>query len=406
VDRSLLETFKVIFTSEYWLLGSLMGAFFSFFALNRGGVVVFIEIGACFVVINLLLGEYRPREIPFSYWATLGILFYLLVASFLFSNQQFRTKYVIYILRAIFVLFTIHCLSQKQIDLRVYKLLPILWCFSVGWQFAAVKFFKMPFGTYSNPHYLANFMISILPLIVFSFWSADSWYKWVFVIFALMDVYLLLKSGSRPAIFGLTFSSITVIFFFIKSRLKWIGLLAVVFVLGIIYVTNYGGVANHLHDLLSSLKTEERISLWKIALQMLENNSITNWIFGNGIGSYSAIYPDYSGPQFKRYFFPHFHPFGILYENGIIGFFMVFGGFTVAFVMTLRALNKSAGKNISLLLKCMLVIFMCWMIHSSLTVPFYSKYAQYPLGFILGTMLVLINQSNLPTINRTAPAGG
>ena len=71
MDRSLLETFKVIFTSEYWLLGSLMGAFFSFFALNRGGVVVFIEIGACFVVINLLLGEYRPREIPFSYWATL-----------------------------------------------------------------------------------------------------------------------------------------------------------------------------------------------------------------------------------------------------------------------------------------------------------------------------------------------
>ena len=212
MSRSTLETLKVIFTSEYWLLGSLIGAFFSFFALNRGGVVVFIEIGAGFVVINLLLGEYRLKEIPFSYWATLGILFYLLVASFLFSTQQIRTKHFVYILRAIFVLFTIHCLNQKPIGLRVYKLLPILWCFSVGWQFAAVKLFRMPFGTYSNPHYLANFMILILPLIVFSFWTADGWYKWVFVIFVLMDVYLLLNSGSRPAIFGLTFSSIIVIF--------------------------------------------------------------------------------------------------------------------------------------------------------------------------------------------------
>jgi len=34
------------------------------------------------------------------------------------------------------------------------------------------------------------------------------------------------------------------------------------------------------------------------------------------------------------------------------------------------------------------------MIHSSLTFPFYSKYAQYPLGFILGTMLVLIAKGN------------
>jgi hypothetical protein len=115
-------------------------------------------------------------------------------------------------------------------------------------------------------------------------------------------------------------------------------------------------------------------------------------IVGNGIGSYRANYSAYSAPQFKPFFFPHLHPLGVLYDNGMIGLFSVFGGLAAVFVLTIKALQNAPGKSITILLKCMLVIFMCWMIHSSLTFPFYSKYAQYPLGFILGTMLVLLDR--------------
>ena len=51
MSRSKLETLKTIFTSEYWLIAALCGAFFSFFALNRGGVVLFIDAGAVFLLI-------------------------------------------------------------------------------------------------------------------------------------------------------------------------------------------------------------------------------------------------------------------------------------------------------------------------------------------------------------------
>ncbi len=137
---------------------------------------------------------------------------------------------------------------------------------------------------------------------------------------------------------------------------------------------------------------------------MLENNNIIGWIVGNGIGGYRAIYADYAATLIEQVFFPHLHPLGILYDNGIIGLFSVFGGLAAVLVLMIKALKDSPGKSISLLIKCMLVIFLCWMIHSSLTFPFYSKYAQYPFGFILGTMLVLIDQSNLTAKNRKTPA--
>jgi F0F1-type ATP synthase membrane subunit a len=123
--RLRLETLKDIFTSGYWLIASLTGAFFSFFALNRGGVVVFIEVGACFVLLNLLAGEYKLKQIPSSYWAVLGICFYLVLASFLFATHEIRTKYIMYLFRMLFIVFTIHCLSVKEFDSRVYELLPI-----------------------------------------------------------------------------------------------------------------------------------------------------------------------------------------------------------------------------------------------------------------------------------------
>ncbi len=387
-----LSTVKELLTSGYWLIAALTGAFFCFFALNRGGVVVFIDVGACFVLLNLIAGEYKLRQIPLTYWIALAICFYLIIFGFLFASHKVKSNYVMYLLRMLFIVFTIHCLSLKKIDSRVYAYLPAVWCLCICWQFAAVKFFSLPYGTYTNPHYLSNLMISTLPLIVYSFWTADGWYKWGYIPIALMAADMLVRSGSRPAILALTFSSLFILVFFIRTRTRWIGLAAIVLCFAFLYITNYGGAVNHLEELIINLRTEERVSFWQSALQMLEKNNIIDWIFGNGIGGYRAIYADYSAPQFKPYFFPHLHPLGVLYDNGITGLLLVFGGLAAVFVMTIKALKNATHKNISVLLKCLLVIFMCWMIHSSLTFPFYSKYAQYPLGFILGTMLVLIDK--------------
>ena len=306
-----IKTVKEILTSEYWLIASLAGAFFSFFALNRGGVVIFIEAGFVFVMLNLLAGEYKLKQIPSSYWIALAICLYLVISGYLFASHEVKLKYVMYPVRMLFIVFTLHSLSLKKIDSHVYEWLPILWCLSIGWQFVAVKFYNLPFGTYGNPHYLSNFMISILPLIVYSFWVANGWYKWIFILFALLSIDMLLRTESRPAILGLAFSSLFILVFFIKSHTRWIGVLAIVLSFGFLYITNYGGVANHLEKLIVNLRTEERVYFWGSALQMLEENNTIDWIFGNGIGGYRAIYADYSAPQLEKYFFPHLHPLGI-----------------------------------------------------------------------------------------------
>jgi len=404
VNLNFQNKIKEILTSGYWLLACLIGAFFSFFALNRGGVNVFIEAGFFFVLLNLIIGHYKLKQIPSTYWVALAICLYLIISGIFFTSHEVKTKYVMYLLRMLFIVFTIHCLSLKKIDPRIYEFLPIVWCLSICWQFVTVKILGLPFGTFTNPHYLANFVISILPVMVYSFYAANGWYKWLFILFALLACDLLLRTASRTAFLGISFSVVFSLIFFIKTRTKWIGLLLVALVFTILYFSNYGGVADQVKDLLVNLATEERVYFWKSALEMLKKNNMIDWIFGNGIGSYRAVYPEYSSPEFRQFWFAHLHPLEILYENGSTGVLLVYGGLAALFVLAIKTLLNTISENIALLIKCMLVIFLCWMIHSNLTFPFYSKYAQYPLGFILGTLLVLINQSNRFSINPTAPA--
>ncbi|CAB1084235.1 hypothetical protein D1AOALGA4SA_11762 [Olavius algarvensis Delta 1 endosymbiont] len=393
-----------ILTSGYWLLACLTGAFFSFFALNRGGVVVFIEVGACFVLLNLVAGQYKLKHIPLTYWVTLAIACYLIIIGIFFASHEVKTKYVMYLFRMIFIVFTIHCLSLKEIDDRGYKLLPIVWCASICWQFAAVKLFNMPYGTYGNPHYLSNLMISTLPLLVYSFWISGHRYKWIFILIALIAIDMLVRTGSRTAFLAVSFSAVFSLVFFVKSRIKWTGLLLVALSLMVLYFSNYTGVVDRVKELLVNLTEEERVYFWKNALQMLEKNDAVDWIFGNGIGSYRVVYSDSASPQMQPFWFAHLHPLELLYENGVTGLLLVYGGLTGLFFGAIKSMKETIYENAATLIKCMLVIFLCWMIHSNLTFPFYSKYAQYPLGFILGTMLVLIDRSSQSAINRTTTA--
>ena len=76
-----LETLKTIFTHKYWVAATLAGAFFSFFALNRGGVLVFIHATFIFLVLNVATGRYRFKSIPSAYWVMSVICTYFIMVS-------------------------------------------------------------------------------------------------------------------------------------------------------------------------------------------------------------------------------------------------------------------------------------------------------------------------------------
>jgi hypothetical protein len=70
VPRIKFEKIKAIVTSEYWLILTLSGAFFVSFALNSGGIVLFIKLSGFFLMLNFLTGDYRLKRIPASHLIT------------------------------------------------------------------------------------------------------------------------------------------------------------------------------------------------------------------------------------------------------------------------------------------------------------------------------------------------
>jgi O-antigen ligase len=231
----------------------------------------------------------------------------------------------------------------------------------------------------------------LLPVIFYFFWVSTGWHKIVFVAIGILNIDILLQSKSRPAILAIIFSVFFVGIFQTKKRNKWIIILLMVCFCTFIYFTDYAGVSTVIQDLIVNFTKEERWLIWRESWMMLKDNSLVSWIFGNGIGSFRIIYPDYTSvPRFRRIVSPHSYLFGILYESGIAGFILVFGGFALLLISAAKALKTKHNENEKILIKCMLVNLLSWLIHNGFTVPFYSKYSQYPLAFILGTLLAVI----------------
>jgi hypothetical protein len=393
MSRLKLETLKTILTSEYWLIASLGGAFFSFFALNRGGVVVFIDACFVFLLINLLSGTYRLKDIPASYWVTATICGYLLGASALFYPETSHYRWMAYMVRMLVVVFAVHCLSQKKIDDRVKIIYFIVPSVSVFWQFTELHFFNKPTGTFSHSyHYIASFTITLLPVIFYFFWVSTVWHKFFFVIVGVLNIDILLKSRSRPAIIGIIFSAALVTVFSASTKYKWLSVFLMIGFCAFIYFTDYGEVHTILEELIVNLSKEDRWLIWKESWLMLKGNSLFSWIFGNGIGSFRLAYPEFTSIERNKVLVStHSFFIDILYESGVIGALLVFGGFVLLIILALCASKTTVDKNKKILTGCMGVNLLAWLFHSGFTVPFYSKYAQYSLAFILGLILAILN---------------
>ena len=404
LSRSKLETLKAILTSDYWLIASLCGAFFSFFALNRGGVVVFIDACIVFLFINFIFGKYRLKDIPASYWVTVAICGYLLGASVLFNPKTSHYRWMTYMVRMLGVVFAIHCLSLKKIGTWATILFFSLLSLAVIWHSASYWFFHKLYGTYFNPHYLSSFLVLALPALVYSVIITRGWYRFCFVPAVLLDIDLLLRTASRPAVFALAIGTTFFVVFLTKGWRRWGSLALVCIILVGLYISDYGTVYTRFEELIVNFSKEERFHLWTSAWNMLKDNTLTAWIFGNGIGGGRSVFAEYIlDPLLKTYFFPHNYLLEICYDNGIIGAILVFGGLAVLLFYALKSAKQTDNKNIRLLINCMVVAFITWLIHTGLTFPFYSKYSQYSLAFILGTLLKALEypaeQKNKPTLS-------
>lgn len=394
MKRAKSDAIRDILLHPNWILFSLTGVFFFFFALNRGGVNVFFWSGGVFLLVHLAHGDYGINTIPRYHLWLLGICASLVLMSLIFSYAHTDTHRVFRIGKMLVIVFCIHFISRTEAAQHAYSLLGVLLTVSIAWQFVVRSLFGLPYGTWSNPHYLANVSILTLPLVFYYFRTAPKPYYFLFLLLFFMDIDPLFRNASRPAFLALFVSTLFVLTFFTRGRYRWIGLLSVSACLLLLVVTNYGGFFDKLKELVANAVDEERVHIWQYSLRMLQDSSPADWLVGNGIGRSAVILPTYAiaDPLYKDFNFPHNFLIQILFDNGIIGAALVFGGLAFLlylFIKLARTVDDAPGH---LFINCMMAIFLNWLIFTSLTVGFYSKYTLYPIGFIIGTLFVLAEE--------------
>lgn len=198
------------------------------------------------------------------------------------------------LVRMLCIVFTIHCLSEKILKEWIGLLILAVPFMAICWQLFQYNFYKLPFGTYTNPHYLANFAMLMLPVIFSSFLIIKYCYRYIFLVIALLDADLLIRISSRPAIVGGVCGTLFVLFFLTKGRTKWYGLLLFSAALCVLFFTRYGGLNSRFKELIINLPREERVQLWISAWNALKDNSWFEWVIGHGIGGYRKVYLQYT----------------------------------------------------------------------------------------------------------------
>lgn len=368
---------------------ALCGVFFVFFALNRGGVATFVDVCAGFFILNTLTGKYNIKKIPIPYVVVLAICAYLILASLIVSPQDSHTRWIENIVRFLIIIFTIHCLSCKQLDRRDMVFMAGVPVLAVCWQFAAFHFFKMPHGTFTNIHYLGGFTAFVLPILV-SFCLIVKWPKKIFLLVPiLLNIDLLLRTGSRPPMLGLILGTLFVAVFLIKDRYKWYSFGLIFIALACIYFTNYGGMQTRIDNLILNASKEERPQIYRNAWLKLKQNTPTNWLVGHGINEFSVSFT-MTNKRIRHFVFPHNHLLEVIYLNGFFGLILIYSGWGVLLFRIIKMGRTTESKTISQFSKSLLISTIVWMLHCGLTYPIFSKYSLYPLAFLLGSMLLLL----------------
>lgn len=382
------------------LLASLTCAFFCFFVVNSHLADYFMALTGFLLMVQILKGEYLPTASP-TLMAVGGICLYLATASLVVTKAHHEWHYVMRLLKMLGVVFAIHSLGREG-ETRLHAVLfGALLGVSICWQSFALHVLAMPFGVYSNPHYLAILLILALPFIFYFSWVNKGWLRGAFVLLCLLALELLLQTSSRPAFIALTAGALFVFALFTKGRYRWLGLALVFGLFTAVWLTDYAGMETRLKDLAINLPTEERVLWWQDAWRMQKDSSAAGWLFGNGIGSVQRSFPDYISPDYGVFYFPHNYFLQLLYEDGAVGLVLVFGGFCCLLVSLIKVSRTTIDRRLRLVTKCTIAAFLSWSVHGGITFPFYSKYSLYPLAFLLGATVVLIERGK----TEKAPPG-
>lgn len=398
--------YYIKFVGGHYLLLEL-AALTSFlgFTLNPGSLGEFMRIAGAIFIFNVLIGNYRLKQLTLGHIIFFAIFMLLLVIHFFVPDATVHRRSVRYFLAFPWLIMAIHCLAIRR-STAEHKLPEFLYLstviLAVFIQFIAYQFFSTneSWGMYGNFHHFGYFASLTIPLLWYFFPLSKGRVRFFLALTILADMYLLFESGSRIAWLAF-FSSIiltALIFFRLKQMLIGIVLFITISCLAVA-LSGFSDAGNRILDFFAQWRTEERVALWADTVRLLSENSLPDWIFGHGIGSFRyhfEIFTNTSEASTSIYHvFPHNVFFQIIFENGLIGFSMIFWGVTWMLLSLWRGHSRLRDKDDQNLIIVTFALLWINLVYCGLTQSFYSKFSLYPLSLICGLAFVLLEKASL-----------
>jgi O-antigen ligase len=229
--------------------------------------------------------------------------------------------------------------------------------------------------------------------------SGISWWTWTQVAIAfllVMDLDLLLHTGSTPAYLGMLAALAIVLALFTRRRERLAGLAVVAALGGTLIVTDYGGVATEIRTQLENLGREERVQIWSDTLSLFAASAVPESLLGHGVGQFRAQFGQVSDARYAAFVFPHNFALEIAYESGV-------AGLTAAAVLlawplwrlacSIRRAASARRRRVGIALS---FAFLSWLVHAFLVFPFFSKETLYTFGILLGATLSFLHADREP----------
>lgn len=375
---------------------------FVMFSLQPGAVGDVMRACTLLLLVRLPLGTYRLSQLNTAGRVMLACFLVLLAANFAAPGAAVHARSLSYFLAFPGMALAVHAIA---VDRRQGRggfpggLFVVVVAAAVAANALAVLMLKQgpTAGVYSNPHHLGMFASLTLPVL---FGAAAIHRRWparlALAAAALVDLLLLFASNSRVSWLAFAMGAGFAVLYFLRGRqrLAAAGAMAAA-TLSAAVVFGLPRLVARLQFFLAHLNREARWSLWADTWKLMQDSTPVQWLIGHGIGSFRYYIPEVAtvrpSGSTGHFSFPHNGLFQILFENGLVGCVVVFGGLLWLALLLMRGHRALRSETSRLMAAVVFALLLITFGHFMLTKSYYSKYIQYVLSVVVGMALGLLD---------------
>lgn len=392
---------KVALLNNKWIAAALAVAVFLQFALNKNtGSDDAIGVAGFFLCLHIVSGNFDLRTLPRWHLFVLGAFLVPLALSWLFFPVDSDVQRSMRVIRFLIVVWSVYYLGKQEAP-HGWLWLAALVSVIVLWQSGTRHVVGGAYGTFDNPHYLAYFASLLLPLLALLIVRLDPPYRYLVLVVLLLDLELVFNDLAKPVIplLAITAGLAAVAWGRAPAELRRV-LLGVALMLAaaamlVVIEAGAPGVV------VTAPEGDERIRIWSDSWRMIADSDLRGWLIGHGIGTFREHFSAYSTPANAWLTLPHNHVLELLYENGLFGTGLVMGLLGCVALVSLRLARRIDDAGLHRVAQANLAALVIWFVFSFLAFGFYSRYTLYPLGFLLGIYLCLVDRSNALAANAS-----